>query len=111
MTTSRKRPASRNKPAAAGKPATLGALRESGYEVEPVRHELRRNLIQCISEGRPVFPGIVGYEETVIPQVENAILAGQDMILLGERGQAKSRMIRALVELLDPEIPIVRAAR
>ena len=110
MTTSRKRPASRNKPAAAGKPATLGALRESGYEVEPVRHELRRNLIQCISEGRPVFPGIVGYEETVIPQVENAILAGQDMILLGERGQAKSRMIRALVELLDPEIPIVRGS-
>ena len=63
-----------------------------------------------LRNGEPVFPGIVGYEDTVIPQVENAILAGQDLILLGERGQAKSRMIRALVELLDEEIPIVKGS-
>ena len=113
MATTRKKPtagkpstnASRN-----GRPSTLGALRESGYAVTSVRDELRRNLMSRLRNGEPVFPGIVGYEDTVIPQVENAILAGQDIILLGERGQAKSRMIRALVELLDDEIPIVRGS-
>ena len=92
------------------KPATLGALKKSGYRVLPVREELRRNLISRLEKGTPVFPGIVGYDETVIPQVENALLAGQDIILLGERGQAKSRMIRALVDLLDEEIPIVKGS-
>ncbi len=92
------------------KPATLGALKKSGYRVLPVREELRRNLINRLEKGAPVFPGIVGYEDTVIPQVENALLAGQDIILLGERGQAKSRMIRALVDLLDEEIPIVKGS-
>ncbi len=91
-------------------PATLRALKESGYRVLPVREELRRNLIQRLEEGIPVFPGIVGYDDTVIPQVENALLAGQDIILLGERGQAKSRMIRALVDLLDEQIPIVKGS-
>ena len=97
------------KPAAKPKkrPATLDALRESGYAPTSVRDELRRNLIARLRTGTPVFPGIVGYEDSVIPQVQNAILAGQDIILLGERGQAKSRMIRALVDLLDEEIPIV----
>ena len=109
MATTRKKPATR-KPSRNGRPSTLGALRESGYAVTSVRDELRRNLMNRLRNGEPVFPGIVGYEDTVIPQVENAILAGQDIILLGERGQAKSRMIRALVELLDDEIPIVKGS-
>ena len=89
------------------RPATLGALRESGYEVDPVRKELRRNLLDKLQKGKELFPGIVGYDDTVVPQLENAILSGQDMILLGERGQAKSRLIRSLVSLLDEEVPII----
>ncbi len=89
------------------RPANLGALRDSGYEVVPVRKELRRNLLSKMEKGKELFPGIVGYAETVIPQMENAILSGQDMILLGERGQAKSRLIRSLVSLLDDEVPII----
>ncbi len=87
MTTSRRKPTSRkpatNNQPSNGRPATLGALRESGYAVTSVRDELRRNLMSRLRNGEPVFPGIVGYEDTVIPQVENAILAGQDIILLG----------------------------
>ncbi|MQF87807.1 MAG: magnesium chelatase [SAR202 cluster bacterium] len=89
----------------AKRPQTLGALRKSNYEVIPVREELRKNLIQKIRAEELVFPGIVGFEQTVIPQLENAILAGQDIILLGERGQAKSRIIRSLTNLLDEAIP------
>ena len=89
----------------AKRPQTVGALRKSNYEVLPVREELRKNLIAKIRAEEIVFPGIVGFEETVIPQIENAILAGQDIILLGERGQAKSRIIRSLTNLLDEEIP------
>lgn len=89
------------------RPATLGALRASGYEVLPIREEMRRNLMRKLADGEDLFPGIVGYEDTVIPQVENAILAGQDMILLGERGQAKTRMIRALTSLLDEWTPVL----
>ena len=110
MTTARRKPATRRQPRNPRRPATLGALRDSGYAVTSVRDELRRNLMSRLRNGLPVFPGIVGYEDTVIPQVENAILAGQDIILLGERGQAKSRMIRALVQLLDDEIPIVKGS-
>ena len=73
---------------------TLGELRASGYKVLPVREEMRNNLIAGVRDKRALFPGIVGFDETVIPQIENAILSGQDMILLGERGQAKSRIIR-----------------
>jgi magnesium chelatase subunit I len=87
------------------KPRTVGELRASGYKVLPVREEMRKNLIEKIRRGEPLFTGIIGYEETVIPAIENAILAGQDIIFLGERGQAKSRMIRSLVELLDEETP------
>jgi len=88
-------------------PTTIGELRESEYTVLPIKDEMRKNLICRIEAGDELFPGIVGYEETVLPQVENAILSGQDIILLGERGQAKTRLARALVSLLDPEIPVI----
>ncbi|HMO53253.1 MAG TPA: hypothetical protein PJ994_01995 [Tepidiformaceae bacterium] len=83
------------------RPRTVGELRASGYEVLPVREEMRKNLISKIRSGDELFPGIYGYEETVIPHIVNAILAGQDIIFLGERGQAKSRIIRSLISLLD----------
>src|SRR5581483_1199778 len=86
---------------------TLGELRESGYRSRPVKAEMRRNLIEKIRAGENLFPGIVGYEDTVIPQVENAILSRQDIIFLGERGQAKSRIARSLVNLLDEWMPVV----
>ena len=89
------------------KPSTVGELRESGYEVLPIKAEVRRNLIRKLESGEKLFDGILGYEDTVLPQMVNALLAGQDIILLGERGQAKSRMIRGLVSLLDEEVPVV----
>ena len=89
------------------KPRTLGELRESGYSVLTVREEMRNNLIKRLANDEPIFPGVLGYEDTVIPQVENAILSGQDIIFLGERGQAKTRMARSLTTLLDDEVPIV----
>jgi len=89
------------------RPQTLGELRASGYTVLPIREEMRRNLIARLRSGEPIFDGVVGYEETVLPQIENAILAGQDIIFLGERGQAKTRMARSLVNLLDEAVPIV----
>ena len=92
------------------KPQTLGELRRSEYQVLPVKEEMRKNLIQKLRENKPIFPGIVGYDDTVIPQVENAILSGQDIIFLGERGQAKTRMARSLVNLLDDEIPILKGS-
>ncbi len=85
----------------------VGQLRNNEYRVLTVKEELRKNLVARIRKGQELFPGIVGYEETVIPHLENAILSGQDVIFLGERGQAKSRLIRALTELLDDEIPII----
>ncbi|MFN8592873.1 MAG: sigma 54-interacting transcriptional regulator [Thermomicrobiales bacterium] len=88
-------------------PATLGELRSSGYAPRTIREELRENLIARMRRGDQLFPGIIGYEQTVIPQIENAILSGQDMILLGERGQAKTRLARSLVNLLDESIPVV----
>ncbi|MBA3336757.1 MAG: magnesium chelatase [Chloroflexia bacterium] len=89
------------------RPATLGALRAAGYTSRTVREELRANLIAKIRKGDELFPGVVGYDQTVMPQIENAILSGQDIILLGERGQAKTRIARGLVNLLDEMIPIV----
>ncbi len=88
-------------------PRTIGELRESGYKVLSVKEEMRKNLIQKIRNGEELFPGIVGYEETVIPQIENAILSGQDIIFLGERGQAKTRMARGLANLLDEITPVI----
>jgi magnesium chelatase subunit I len=89
------------------RPSTLGELKADGYEVLPVRAELRKNLIAKLRAGEDLFPGIVGYEETVIPQLQNAILSEQDIILLGERGQAKSRIIRSLTSLLDEWTPVI----
>jgi magnesium chelatase subunit I len=91
-------------------PKTLGELRAAGYRPRTVRDELRANLLAKLKSGAPLFPGIIGYEETVIPALENALLCGHDLILLGERGQAKSRMIRALVGLLDEWIPVIQGS-
>jgi magnesium chelatase subunit I len=91
----------------AARPTTLGELRDSGYTPRTIREEMRQNLIARMRRGDALFPGIVGYEQTVIPQIENAILSGQDIILLGERGQAKTRLARSLVNLLDEAIPVV----
>src|SRR5215211_7850977 len=89
------------------RPGTLGELRASGYRRESVKDEMRRNLVASIRGGRPLFPQILGYEETVVPQVQNAILSRHDMLFLGLRGQAKTRMLRQLVNLLDDAMPIV----
>jgi len=89
------------------RPATLGQLRESGWESVPVKEEVRRNAAARIREGKPLVEGVLGYEDTVLPQLENALLAGHDIIFLGERGQAKTRMIRSLTDLLDEWMPIV----
>ncbi len=89
------------------RPRTVGELRESGYQPMPVREEMRKNLIARIRSGEELFPGVYGYDETVIPHVVNAILAGQDIIFLGERGQAKSRIIRSLTSLLDDAYPVL----
>src|SRR4030081_2771042 len=88
-------------------PQTGGDLRRSEYRVLPVKAELRRNLIRKLGAGEELFPGIRGYDDSVIPQIQNAVLAGQDIVLLGERGQAKSRLIRALTSLLDDVIPAI----
>src|SRR6059036_3335293 len=92
------------------RPKTIGALRETGYRSRTVKEELRSNLITALAEKRALFQGIVGYDATVIPQVENAILSGQDIIFLGERGQAKTRMARLMINLLDEEIPIIKGS-
>ncbi|MFM7093007.1 MAG: magnesium chelatase, partial [Actinomycetota bacterium] len=86
---------------------TLGALRASGWQSVPVKDEMRRNAIAKIRAGEPLFAGVMGYEHTVMPQLENALLAGHDIVFLGERGQAKTRMIRSLTGLLDEWMPIV----
>jgi magnesium chelatase subunit I len=89
------------------RPSTLGALRSAGWESVPVKEEVRRNAARRIAAGEPIVSGILGYDETVLPQLEHALLAGHDIIFLGERGQAKTRIIRSLVDLLDEWIPIV----
>ena len=88
-------------------PRSVGALRASGWRSRSVKDEIRANLVAAKREGRPLFPGIVGFEKTVIPAIENALLARHDFILLGLRGQAKSRILRSLSALLDPWIPAV----
>jgi magnesium chelatase subunit I len=91
----------------AGLPRTLGELRAAGHQYRSVKEELRENLLARMRSGEPRFPGIVGYDDTVLPEVERAILAGHDMVLLGERGQGKTRLIRTLVSLLDEWTPVI----
>jgi magnesium chelatase subunit I len=86
---------------------TVGELRSSGYPDRSVKDELRTNILEHLERGVPLFPEIVGYDDSVVPAIERGILAGHDMIMLGERGQAKTRLIRRLVELLDAEIPVI----
>jgi magnesium chelatase subunit I len=92
------------------KSRTLGELKRQGYAVRSVKDELRANLIEKLRGGGKIFPGIVGYDETVVPQIVNAVLARHNLILLGLRGQAKSRIIRQLTNLLDEEIPAVEGS-
>jgi magnesium chelatase subunit I len=84
--------------------ATLGELKQA-HRPRSIREEIRVNLLRKLRSGEPLFPGIVGYDDTVIPAIENALLSGQDLLFLGERGQGKSRLIRSLVELLDEWMP------
>src|SRR5438876_2756246 len=93
-------------------PRTLGELRQSPFSEQRlfarrVKDKLRDNLVCKLREGGPLFPGIVGYEDTVVPQLVNAVLSRHNFILLGLRGQAKSRILRALTTLLDPQLPYV----
>jgi magnesium chelatase subunit I len=88
-------------------PTTIGELRASGWQSRPVKEEIRANAVTRIADGEPLFTDVLGYEQTVLPQLENALLAGHDVIFLGERGQAKTRMIRSLSNLLDEWMPIV----
>jgi magnesium chelatase subunit I len=87
--------------------STLGELKASGWQSVPVKEEIRANAVRKIAAGEPLFEGVMGYEHTVMPQLENALLAGHDVIFLGERGQAKTRMIRSLTRLLDEWMPII----
>ncbi len=86
---------------------TLGELRAAGVEVLPVRIEMRRNLVDRLRARERILPGIIGYDQSVLPEIENGVLAGHHMIFLGERGQAKSRLIRLLAVLLDERVAAV----
>ena len=90
-------------------PTTLGRLRADGHEHRTVKAEVRTNLLAKLAAGETAFPGILGYDDTVLPEVERALLAGHDLVLLGERGQGKTRLIRTLVGLLDEWTPVVAA--
>jgi magnesium chelatase subunit I len=87
--------------------ATLGDLRQQGYRSRTVKQELRENLLTVLRQGGAAFPGIVGFDDTVLPQLESALLAGHDLVLLGERGQGKTRLMRTLSTLLDEWVPVV----
>ena len=94
----------------AQKPTTLGELKASGWRSKSVKQELHDNLLRMLADKAKLFPGIVGFDNTVIPEIIIAILAQHDMLFMGEKGQAKSRLMRALVALLDPEIPFLAGA-
>lgn len=87
---------------------TLGQLKAAGYPDKTIKEELEQNLLKHLKTGKPLFPEIHGYEETVVPQVINALLSHHDMVFLGEKGQAKSRLMRSLAQFLDEQIPIVK---
>ncbi|MEO1711881.1 MAG: magnesium chelatase, partial [Bacteroidota bacterium] len=88
-------------------PNTLGALRASGYRSKTIKEELRDNLIQRLQDKEPVFTGILGFDDTVLPDLERAILSQHNILLLGLRGQAKTRLARLMVNLLDEYMPVV----
>ncbi len=88
-------------------PTTVGALRASGHEFRTLRDEIRHNLLAALAEGRDPWPGLHGLEATVIPQLERALIAGHDVVLLGERGQGKTRLLRTMVGLLDEWTPVI----
>src|SRR5947208_10025583 len=87
------------------RPSTLSHLRESGWQSRSVKDEIRANFLRMLDTGEPLFPGILGYDATVIPEINLALIAGHDLLFLGEKGQAKSRLMRSLVRFLDEEIP------
>src|SRR5690349_9590508 len=89
------------------RPANLKALRDSGWKSKTVKQEIRDNFLDLLKEGEELFPGIIGYENTVIPEINLALIAGHDLLFLGEKGQAKSRLMRSLVRFLDEEIPYI----
>jgi magnesium chelatase subunit I len=89
------------------RPTTLQSLRESGWQSKSVKHELRDNFLAALKTGEDLFPGIIGYENTVIPEVSVAVLAAHDLLFLGEKGQAKSRLMRSLVRFLDENVPFL----
>src|SRR5690242_17175822 len=89
------------------RPATVGQLKEIGYRPMSVKDELRKNLIALLKARQPLFPGIVGYRDTVIPQIVNGILSKHDLLFLGLRGQAKTRILRMLPQLLDEWTPVL----
>ena len=91
----------------ASRPAIIGQLGASGHRDRTVKEELRENLLERLRSGEPLFPSIIGFEQSVVPTLERGILAGHDLILLGERGQAKTRLIRHLVGLLDDSTPVI----
>src|SRR3978361_1656787 len=88
--------------------ATRGALRDTGSPPRAVKAELRENLLSRLRSGETAFPGIVGFDDTVLPQLESALLAGHDLVLLGERGQGKTRLMRTISGLLDEWAPVVK---
>ena len=89
------------------RPTNLRELRDSGWVSKTVKHEIRDNFLRMLAAGEELFPGIVGYDSTVIPEINLALIAGHDMLFLGEKGQAKSRLMRSLVRFLDDEIPYI----
>lgn len=89
------------------RPTNMAALRTSGWTSKSIKHEIRDNFLKALSSGDELFPGILGYEETVIPEINLALIAGHDMLFLGEKGQGKSRMMRMLIQFLDDAIPYV----
>ena len=91
-------------------PQTLGELRAAGHRERSVKEELRENLLTALADGEEVWPGIFGFEDTVLPQLERALIAGHDFVLLGERGQGKTRLLRSLANLLDEWTPVIAGA-
>src|ERR1700710_1587833 len=87
--------------------ATVGELRKSGHMQKTLREEIRENLLAALREGRDPWPGLHGFETTVIPQLERALIAGHDIVLLGERGQGKTRLLRTMIGLLDEGPPVI----